>query len=72
MRHIEVRGLWLKEEVRKGIVEVEKVKGSENPADLITKFLCKAEVEKKLRGMNVGVRCRKEGGGGGGPDRGYK
>ena len=56
MRHIEVRDLWLKEEVRKGLVEVEKVKGSENPADLMTKFLCKAEVEERLKGMNVEVR----------------
>ena len=56
MRHIEVRDLWLKEEVRKGMVAVEKVKGSENPADLMTKFLCKADVEERLKGMNVEVR----------------
>ena len=33
MRHIEVRDLWLKEEVRKGLVAYEKVRGDENPAD---------------------------------------
>ena len=38
MRHIEVRDLWLKEEVRKGMVVVAKMKGDENPADLMTKF----------------------------------
>ena len=38
IRHIEVRDLWLKEEVRKGLVAVEKVRGDENPADLMTNF----------------------------------
>ena len=56
MRHIEVRDLWLKEEVRKGMVVVEKVKGVENPADLMTKFLGKAEVEERLRRMRVEVK----------------
>ena len=38
MRHIEVRDLWLKEEVKKGSVKINKVRGDENPADLMTKF----------------------------------
>ena len=48
MRHIEVRDLWLQEEVRNGKVKVEKVKGTENPADLMTKFLKKGEVVERL------------------------
>ena len=56
MRHIEVRDLWLKEEVRKGLVAVEKVRGDENPADLMTKFLTKREIDEKL--MRVGVEVR--------------
>ena len=55
MRHIDVRGLSLKEEVRNGMVVVEKVKGEENPAGLMTKFLGKAEVEERLRRMHVEV-----------------
>ena len=39
MRHIEVRDLWLQAEVAAGKVKVIKVKGDENPADLMTKFL---------------------------------
>ena len=31
MRHIEVRNLSLKEEVKKGSVKIEKVRGDENP-----------------------------------------
>ena len=43
MRHIEVRDLWLQEEVRNGKVKVVKVTGTENPAELMTKFLKKGE-----------------------------
>ena len=39
MRHMEVKYLWLQEEVRKGLVRMIKVKGIENPADCMTKYL---------------------------------
>ena len=39
MKHIEIRDLWLQEDVLKGHVEVMKVLGTENPADLMIKFL---------------------------------
>ncbi len=48
MRHIEVRDLWLQEEVRMGKVKVLKIHGKENPADLMTKFLKKSEVIERL------------------------
>ena len=57
MRHIGVRDLWLKEKVRKGMV-AEKAKGDDPPADLMTKFLGKAEVEERLRRMRVEVKWR--------------
>ena len=53
MRHIEVRELWLQEEGRKGLVTVAKVSGKENPADLMTKFLGKAEVIDRLKRMDI-------------------
>ena len=53
MRHIEVRELWLQEEVRAGKVVVKKVAGSENPADLMTKFLKKSEVVDRLWRMGI-------------------
>ena len=53
MRHIEVRELWLQEEVRRGKVVVKKVAGVENPADLMTKFLKTAEVVDRLRRMGI-------------------
>ena len=49
MRHIEVRELWLQEEVRLGKVVVKKILGIENPADLMTRFLKKSEVEARTR-----------------------
>ena len=62
MRHIEVRELWLQEEVRSGKVVVTKVLGTENPADLMTKFLKTSEVVDRLRRMGI-VWKAKEGAG---------
>ena len=38
IRHIEVNQLWLQEKVNEGTIEVEKVKGETNRADVLTKF----------------------------------
>ena len=38
IRHIEVNQLWLQEKVSDGTIEVEKVKGETNRADVLTKF----------------------------------
>ena len=51
MRHLEVRDLWLQEEVLKGNVRVEKIPGDRNPADLMTKFLGWREIEGRLEGL---------------------
>ena len=53
MRHIEVRDLWLQEEVRKGGVRVVKLVGEENPADLMTKYLHEKEIRIRLEGMGM-------------------
>ena len=37
VRHIEVSTLWLQDQVNKGIIQIEKVKGTENLADSMTK-----------------------------------
>ena len=44
MRHLEIRDLWLQKEVRDGKLEISKVIGAENPAELMTKILSYAEV----------------------------
>ena len=56
MRHIEIRELWLQKEVLEGKVKVVKVLGTENPADLMTKVLTKAEIEERLGRMGMYVR----------------
>ena len=53
MRHMQVKWLWLQEEVKKGNVRVFKVKGVENPADLMTKFLSGEEIRRHLEAMNL-------------------
>ena len=65
MRHIEVRELWLQEEVRSGKVVVRKVEGSKNPADLMTKFLRRVEVIDKLGRMNIAWKASDVGWNGG-------
>ena len=39
IRHLDTNTLWLQEKVRTGAIEVRKVRGEENPADLFTKHL---------------------------------
>ena len=56
MRHIEVRFLWLQSEVLKKTVKVVKVKGEDNPADLMTKYLGEKDISKCLHKMNVAMR----------------
>ena len=53
MRHLQIRDLWLQKEVRDGNVEVSKIPGTQNPADLMTKVLSIADIDERLRGMNI-------------------
>ena len=39
LRHINTQCLWIQQPVRDGTFELRKVKGTENPADLFTKYL---------------------------------
>ena len=60
MRHKEVKWLWLQEEVRKGRVEVGKVRGDSNPADLMTKYSSVKEVGERLGRMTIGLKVGDE------------
>ena len=42
-RHLDTRTLWIQQAVRTGRIEIRKVKGTENPADLFTKHIPTAE-----------------------------
>ena len=67
MRHMEVRWLWLQEEVKQGRVVVLKVKGEWNPADLMTKYLTTKEIHDRLgwMGMEMEEVSARRGDGGG-------
>ena len=53
MRHLEIRDLWLQREVGLGKVTVNKVAGPKNPADLMTKFLKRWEIDLRLKLMGI-------------------
>ena len=52
IRHIEVNQLWLQEKVNKGTIEVEKVKGEINRADVLTKFKDGTALKQQLDWTN--------------------
>jgi hypothetical protein len=56
MRHMEVKWLWLQEEVRRGRVRVKKVLGTENPADLLTKYMKREDIQDRAGRMKIEVR----------------
>jgi hypothetical protein len=53
MRHLEVRHLWLQEEVSNHRVLLRRVAGEANPADLMTKYLNVRQVLKCLEFMGL-------------------
>ena len=53
MRHLDLRNLWLQQEVSDGRVVVGKVLGTENPADLLTKFLGRQDIVDRLSRLSL-------------------
>ena len=47
-RHIQVHYLWVQERIRNGDLELKKVLGTENPADLMTKHLSSPDMIKYM------------------------
>ena len=48
LKHLQVEHLWIQEAVRKRCVEMVRVKGTENPADLMTKVLGRQRIDDLL------------------------
>jgi len=46
LRHVRVGSLWIQERVERGELEMQKVWGEWNPADLLTKNLARAKVDR--------------------------
>ena len=55
MRHLEIRDLWLQKEVADGKLEVSKIDGDKNPADLMTKILSVREIASRLAKMGLAM-----------------
>ena len=56
MRHLDVGALWLQEQALRRVVEFMKVKGTANPADLMTKHLARELFEQYTDALNI--ECR--------------
>jgi hypothetical protein len=54
-RHIELRWHFVREQVQKGVIELYKIKGDDNPADAFTKPLDKSRLEHMNDLMGVGM-----------------
>ena len=53
LRHLDVEDLWVQEQVRNKKVHLHKVVGSENPADIFTKYVDYPILQKAMRTMNL-------------------
>ena len=53
LRHLDVEDLWVQEKVRDQTVEISKVLGTDNPADVFTKYVDSATLQKALKFMNL-------------------
>ena len=53
VRHLDVTDLWVQEQVRNKEIDVPKVAGAENMADLLTKNLDRPLMTKHLSNMNI-------------------
>ncbi len=61
MRHLEVKDLWLQQQVIKGDVVVQKVRGTENPADLMTKVSSREDIRSRLERLCLRIGGSNEG-----------
>ena len=57
VRHMEVRYLWAQEALRKKRFEVRKIKGDENPADVLTKALSARDMIGKMKTVGAHFDC---------------
>ena len=55
-RHIELHWLWIQQESRSGRIQLRKIGGAQNPADMFTKPLAKTSFEDCVRGLRCEFR----------------
>ena len=60
MRHLETKFLWIQDVVKNRELEIKKVLGTENPADIGTKFLSIAQMAPLLVKVGLVVEKKRE------------
>ena len=60
LRHLDTRTIWIQQAVRTGRVDLRKVPGEQNPADLLTEH---SNSRQRLEEVVAVFRCRYPGGG---------
>ena len=53
VRHVEVSELWIQDAVRNKVLSVNKVKGDDNPAGILTKYIEEGKVHQHCHGMRL-------------------
>ena len=53
IRHLATTDLWIKDKVHSRVLELVKVLGTENPADVLTKYVNRAAMEAALAKLNL-------------------
>ena len=49
VKHMAIQMLWLQDVVRRGAVEMKRVRGDVNAADLMTKFLSRSKIDEHVQ-----------------------
>ena len=57
LRHLDVEDLWCQEKVRDKTIEISKVLGTDNPADVFTKYVDSATLQKALKRMGLNAEA---------------
>ena len=53
IRHLATTDLWIQDKVRSKTIELLKILGTENPADVLTKYVNRQSMEKALATMGM-------------------
>ena len=53
IRHLDTTDLWIQDVIRSGKIDLSKVTGPENPADILTKYVERKAIESALPRMSL-------------------
>ena len=53
IRHLDVTDLWIQDKIRSGQMKLDKMLGTENPSDVLTKFVDRNAMNKALERISL-------------------